>query len=197
MTKGEDTRSIILKQALAMASTLGLGGLSIGELAKNVGLSKSGLFAHFSSKENLQLQVLQVATERYVEMVVAPALRKPRGEPRVRSLFENVLAWTGADFLPGGCLFVTAATEFDDQPGQVRDYLVGAQKDWLGTIAMAAKIASDEGHFRSDLDYELFAREFQSIFLSHHYYKKLLNDPKAEEQSRTMFEQLVERSRKR
>jgi AcrR family transcriptional regulator len=195
MSKGEETRTAILDTALALASTGGLEGLSIGNLAREVGLSKSGLFAHFNSKENLQLQVLTTAAERFVAEVVTPALRRPRGEPRVRALFEHWLAWAKASYLPGGCPFVATAVELDDRPGPLRDYLVDAQSRWLGTMARAATIAVEEGHFRAGLDGEQFAYELYSILLAYHLFRRLLRDPRAEARSRSAFERLLASAR--
>ena len=127
--KGERTRAAILDHALAAASERGLEGLSIGGLAKEAGLSKSGLFAHFSSKENLQIQVLETAVHRFVETVISPALRERRGIPRIRALFDNWLGWDRDAGLPGGCIFISTANELDDRPGPVRDRLVAYQRD--------------------------------------------------------------------
>jgi AcrR family transcriptional regulator len=196
MSKGEETREAILEVALASASTTGLSALSIGELAREVGMSKSGLFAHFESKENLQLDILRAATSQYIDLVVAPALRQPRGEPRVRALFENWFAWSSASRLPGGCLFIAAASEFDDQPGPVRDYLVSSQRDWLAVLSQAARIAVDEGHFRPDLDTEQFAHDIYSIILAYHHFSRLLRLPDARERALRAFEQLVESARR-
>jgi AcrR family transcriptional regulator len=195
-TKGEETRSAILEEALAMASKVGLDGLSIGCLAKAVGLSKSGLFSHFNSLENLQIEVLRTASERFVQIVILPALREPRGEPRVRAIFENLKEWDNSTFLPGGCLFIAAAIELDDRPGPVRDFLASSQKDLMATIALAAKIAVEEGHFRSDLNPEQFAFEFYSILLAYHHYTRLLRDPKAGRLYHNAFESLIQRSHK-
>jgi AcrR family transcriptional regulator len=194
MSKGETTRAAILDDALSLASRIGLEGLSIGELAKRTEMSKSGLFAHFSSKENLQVEVLRVAAQRFAEMVVAPAIRKPRGEPRVRALFENWLRWSKADFSPGGCIFIAASTELDDRPGPTRDFLVGAQRDFMAVMAKSAQIAVEEGHFRSGLDTEQFAYEMYSIYLSYHHFARLLRSPHAERRARRAFEALLERS---
>lgn len=195
MTKGSDTRDAILDIALAKASQVGLGALSIGELAKEAGMSKSGLFAHFESKENLQLEVMQSAAQRFIEQIVTPALRAPRGEPRVRALFENWFRWAKNSKLPGGCLFINAATELDDQPGPLRDFLVASQRDWLATFAQAAKIAVDEAHFRAELDCDKFARRVYSIFLAYHHFSRLLQMSDAESQARAEFESLVAESR--
>ncbi len=178
-----------------MASTLGLEGLSIGGLASEVGMSKSGLFAHFRSKEEMQTQVLKTAIDRFIETVIAPALRQPRGEKRVRALFRHWLEWAGASWLPGGCLFIASAAELDDRPGPLRDFLVSAQRDWLDVLATAARIAVEEGHFRSDLDTAQFAYELHSIALSYHYFQRLLRDPKARDRAATAFEDLIRKSR--
>jgi AcrR family transcriptional regulator len=194
MSKGETTRAAILDDALSLASQVGLEGLSIGELAKRSAMSKSGLFAHFSSKENLQVEVLRVAAERFVETVIAPAIRKPRGEPRVKALFDNWLRWSKADFSPGGCVFIAASTELDDRPGPARDYLVESQSQVMAVMAKAARIAVEEGHFRADLDAEQFAYEMYSIYLAFHHFTRLLRSPQAERRARRAFAALLARS---
>ena len=128
MTKGEDTKRAILERAAQLASQIGLEALTIGRLASETGLSKSGLFAHFGAKETLQVQTLEYAAEDFSEQVVRPAFQQPAGEPRIAALFENWLAWVKANALEGGCLFIQAATEFDDQPGAVRDCLEVQQR---------------------------------------------------------------------
>jgi len=195
MRKGEQTRQGILDTALAEVSMAGLSGLSIGGLADKVAMSKSGLFAHFQSKEDLQLQVLHTARERFIEKVIAPALQESRGEPRVQALFDNWLAWSESSSLPGGCPFVSVAVELDDQPGPLRDYLVQSQKDWLDTLATAARISVEEGHFQSGLDTERFAFDFYSIILAYYHFSRLLNDPETTERCRSAFADLLERSR--
>ena len=149
MTKGEETRAAILDQAVTMATRIGLEGLSIGSLAGETGMSKSGLFAHFESKQNLQLAVLQTSVDRFISQVVAPALGEARGLPRVRALFENWLAWSNDPGRPGGCFFIAAANELDDRPGPLRDRLVAYQRDWLEALATAARIAVEESHLRA------------------------------------------------
>ena len=193
--KGDTTRATILERAFAAASRLGLEGLTIGALAEDVGLSKSGLFAHFRSKEELQLQVLETAVERFVETVVSPALKEPRGEPRVRTLFERWMEWETAKFQPGGCIFIATANELDDRPGPLRDRLVGYQRDWLDVLATAARIAVEEGHFRTGLDVEQFAYDLYAVILAYHHFSRLLRDPAAEERARRAFEDLLAASR--
>jgi len=195
MSKGETTRTAILDVALARASRVGLGALSIGELAKEVGLSKSGLFAHFTSKEDLQIDVVHKAIARFIELVISPALKEPRGEPRVRALFENWFEWSRASELPGGCLFIAAASELDDQPGPLRDLLLASQKDWLGVIAQAARVAIEEGHFRKDVDPEQFAWQVDSFILGYHHSARLLRSKDADKRARLAFESLIRASR--
>ncbi|MBV8201670.1 MAG: TetR/AcrR family transcriptional regulator [Acidobacteria bacterium] len=197
MSKGEQTRREIVDRALALASEVGLEGLSLGNLAADVRLSKSGLFAHFKSKEALQLEVLQRAIDRFVGEVVAPALAKPRGEPRVTALFERYLAWISGTERKGSCLFIALSQEYDDRPGPVRDLLVKSQRDWQHTIARAARLAVEQGHFRADLDLEQFAYELVGIGMAFQQLYKLLDNPKAAEQrARTAFRALVDRSRR-
>ena len=195
MSKGADTRDAIVQEAMRTASQIGLEGLSIGQLAGQLGLSKSGLFAHFKSKENLQIQVLDGAVELFVDRVVRPAITRPRGEPRVVALFENWLRWASRPALPGGCIFVGAATEFDDRPGPVRVHLVEAQRAWLGTLTRAAQIAIEEGHFRADLDPEQFAYHLYSLLLGGHLYNRLLEDDRALERAHAGFGVLLNDAR--
>lgn len=195
MSKGEETRAAILEQALAVTSRLGLEGLSIGSLAQDLGMSKSGLFAHFGSKEDLQLRVLDLAVERYVEAVVRPALAQPRGEPRVRGLFDNWLAWAEASYLPGGCVFMATANELDDRPGPLRDRLVGYERQKLEALARAARIAQEEGHFRADLDAEQFAYELFAVMLAYHHFRRLLRAPDARDRARRAFDDLLRGAR--
>jgi AcrR family transcriptional regulator len=188
--KGEATRQAILERAVDLASQLGLEKLSIGRLAATLDMSKSGLFAHFNSKESLQIQTLEHAAEQFVEGVVRPALAQPRGLPRVRALFETWMAW--ARSAPRqGCVFVAAATEFDDQPGSVRDRLVQSQKDWLDVIANCFRTGIDEGHFRSDVDPCQFAQDLHGVMLAYHHAARLMRDPAAEDRARRGFETLL------
>lgn len=190
MGRGAETKERIVDQAVRLASRDGLDGLSIGGLATELGLSKSGLFAHFGSKEELQLQVLQAAVERFKEVVVRPGLAAPRGEPRIRAFFERWLDWD-AGAMPGGCILVAAEVEFDDRPGPQREFLVGAKRDWFDTLAKAARLAVEEGHFRPDLDPRQFAFELYGIILGYHNAKRLLQDPQAPRRARAAYDRLV------
>jgi AcrR family transcriptional regulator len=190
MSKGTETRQAVLDEAARLASRVGLGGLTIGSLAATTRLSKSGLFAHFQSKEALQLQLLAHTRERFIDLVIRPALAAPRGEPRVRELFGRWLAWD-ADALPGGCLFVAASAEFDDQPGPVHDRLAQDQRDWLDTIAQVFRTGIAEGHFRPHADPEQFAYDLHGAMLAFHHASRLLGDPEAAARATRAFEQLL------
>jgi len=192
--KGELTRQAIVEHAAKMASRIGLEGLTIGVLADDLELSKSGLFAHFKSKEALQLQVLEFGIERFVDTVVKPTLAAPRGEKRVRALFERWMAWPKASGL-AGCMFVALSTELDDQPGPVRERLVQAQKDWLDVIANCFRTGMAEGHFRPDGDADQFAHELYGIMLANHHAVRLLRDKGGLERTRRAFERLLDSAR--
>jgi AcrR family transcriptional regulator len=189
--KGEQTRETILTHALGLATRIGIEGLTIGRLAEDLRMSKSGLFAHFRSKEALQLEMLRLAGARMVESVVKPALAEPRGEPRVRALFERWLAWERSPSLPGGCPFMAASFELDDRPGPVRDFVVQNLRDWLDTLAGAARIAVQEGYFRADLDCAQFAHDCQGIGLAFVHASRLMHDPRARERAQTAFDALI------
>jgi AcrR family transcriptional regulator len=191
MTKGAETRQAILERATDLASRVGLGGITIGMLAEDLRLSKSGLFAHFRSKEALQIQVLDHAAERFVELVVRPALRQPRGEPRMRFIFEAWMAWDKAAPLSGGCVFVAAAAELDDCPGPARDRLVTLQRQWLEVIATSFRKGAQDGHFRRDADPDQFAQDLYGIMLAFHHASRLMGDPHAERRARRAFETLI------
>jgi AcrR family transcriptional regulator len=191
MRKGEQTRGTILDHAISAASEAGLEGLTIGRLADALDLSKSGLFAHFASKEALQVATLDRAAEKFVEAVIKPALAMPRGAPRLRALFERWLRWPDAVPQPGGCIFVQAAVELDDRPGPARDRLVSLQREFLATLAQAAKGAIAEGHLPRGTDPEQFAFELYGIMLSTHHSVRLLHDARAPQRARRAFDRLV------
>ena len=193
MTKGEETRAAILDAALAIASEVGFTALTIGQLAEHTGMSKSGLFAHFRSKEALQLDTLEWARRRFTDIVVRPTLAAPRGEQRVRALFDRWLDWE-TDSLAGGCIFVTATIEFDDQPGPMRDAVLRNQQDWMEFVATVAATAVSEGDFRADLDTEQLAFTLQGLMLGYHHAARLMRDPKALDHTRRALDQLLEAS---
>lgn len=184
------TRTAILDEALQVASKTGFTGLSVGKLADQTGMSKSGLFAHFKSMDQLQLQLLQRARERFVDSVVRPALSAPRGEQRVRAVFDSWLEWSSV-MLEGGCIFVAASVELDDRPGELRDALVQVERDWLELLATVAGTAVSEGDFTDDLDTDQFAFEVHAIMLGHHHSSRLMADPRALAMTRRFFEATI------
>ncbi len=195
MRKGASTRHAILTHATGLASQVGLTGLTIGALADHLRLSKSGLFAHFRSKAALQIQVLEHAAASFVEAVVRPALQQPRGEPRMRALFERWLEWGQAEALPGGCVFVAAASELDDRPGPARDRLVELQRQWLDVIATSVRKAVEAGQFRADADPEQFAQDLTGVMLAFHHQARLMGDVRAATRARRAFDTLVAAAR--
>lgn len=195
MSKGRATRIAILDDAVQVASRVGFAGLSIGGLAEQTEMSKSGLFAHFNSKQQLQLQTLEHARQRFIDVAVRPALAAPRGERRVRVLFDGWHAWDSLA-LAGGCIFVAASAELDDQPGPLRDALVCSEHDWLELLATVAGTAVAEGEFRADLDTEQFAYEMHGIMLAHHHASRLMHDERADQRAFTAFESLVVAARR-
>src|SRR6266850_4019498 len=152
LSKGEQTRAAILDAALKVASRLGLEGLTIGTLADETGMSKSGLFAHFGSREDLQLAVLEHAAQRYGELVFTPVLKIDRGLPRLRALFERWLDWTLASGLPGGCIMISAANEYDDRPGPIRDAVIANQHRGNAICERAVRLAVEEAHLKPNTD---------------------------------------------
>lgn len=192
MRKGEQTRSLILGQAVSLASRIGLEGLSIGSLAARLNLSKSGLFAHFGSKEDLQLQTLKQVQLRFEDAVFRPALKVPPGLPRLRAVFSNWLDWLErGDKQRGGCLILAASMEYDDRPGAVRDLLLAGQRELRGALTKMIRLAVDEGHLKSDTDPWQVTFELFGIVLAAHHNQRLLGDPRALERARSAFDRLV------
>ena len=177
---------------MRLVSIEGLGNMSIGMLAKEVGMSKSGLFAHFQSKEELQLAVLATTAARFTEKVVAPAVRKPRGRARLTAMFDGWIRWDAEEF-PGGCVFYTVSSELDDRDGPVREHLVQSQRQLRGSIARMVQDGIDSGQVKSDADPDQFAFEVLGIVYSFIYHHRLLRDPFAVDRARTSFAALLDR----
>jgi AcrR family transcriptional regulator len=195
--KGEKTRAAILDEALRLASAVGLEGITIGRLAEELDLSKSGLFAHFESKENLQVQLLERAAERFAEVVVIPALAEPAGERRLRALFERWMEWPKRVPQPGGCIWIAGASELDDRPGAARERLAALWREWFETIARVVRRGQEAGELRADLDPHQFAFEMNAIGLAWHLDSRLLGDARALERARAAFERLLAGARSR
>jgi AcrR family transcriptional regulator len=192
-TKGEQTKAAILDEALRVASKLGLEGLTIGGLAEATGMSKSGLFAHFGSREDLQLAVLEHAAQRYGETVLMPVLKIDRGLPRLRAMFAHWLDWALASGLPGGCIMIAAAAEYDDRPGPIRDAVIANQHRGNAVTQKAVRLAIEEGHLKTNTDPEQIAFELLGIVLASHNHRRLLGDKEARKRAITAFDELVAR----
>ncbi|HYC05716.1 MAG TPA: TetR/AcrR family transcriptional regulator [Azospirillaceae bacterium] len=193
-SKGERTRAVILGEALALTSTDGLAGLTIGSLAERTGMSKSGLFAHFGSKEQLQQAVLEEAVEMFTLRVIRPATAQPRGLPRIKALCENWVAWLRDSPLPGGCPMLSASLELDDKPGPLRDYIAASQEKLRAFVSECARRAVIEGHFREDLDPDQFAFEMLGVGFAHSLTRRLLGHPEADRWACTAVSGLIGRS---
>jgi len=194
VSKGAETRELVLSEALRQASVVGLNGLTIGTLADRLSMSKSGLFAHFRSKDRLQVDTLDFAADKFRLHVVLPALREPAGERRLRTLFERWLGWdTDADYaMPGGCVFAAGSMEFDDLPdGPVRDRLVAHQTDLLDSVATVYRSGVRAGAFRDDVDPDAVAQECYGLILGHHVAARLLRNPRAREFAEASFDRLL------
>jgi AcrR family transcriptional regulator len=192
-TKGERTRAAILDEALRIVSKAGLDGVTIGTLAEATGMSKSGLFAHFGSREELLLAVLDYGQDEFTKVVFKPALDHPRGIPRLRAMFVNWLDWTESAELPGGCPMIGGATEFDDKPGPIRDMLAAGQRTWIETLKRGVRQAIDQGQLAADTDPEQIAFEMFGIALVVHHHRRLLGYSKARARALAALESLFER----
>lgn len=191
-SKGQQTRQTILDAALDLAGTVGLEGLSIGSVAERTGMSKSGVFAHFGSREELQISVLKEYDRRFTDEIFQPALALPRGLPRVCALFDNWMNRASVE-IHSGCIFIGGAVEFDDQPGPVRDVLVRSVQAWLQALERAVGQAIDEGHLRPETEASQMVFEIHGLILALHYEARLLHKPGAIERARQGFADVIMR----
>jgi AcrR family transcriptional regulator len=191
MRKGEQTRAAILDAALDLASRDGLEGLTIGLLAERMQMSKSGVFAHFGSREDLQVEVVREYHRRFEEEVFYPALKEARGLPRLRALFRNWMNRTSVE-IDSGCLYISGAVEFDDRPGPVRDALVGSVNLWLEAMDRAVVQAKEEGHLRADIDEHQLAFEIHGLILALHYEARFLKNPGSAARANAGFDHILQ-----
>jgi len=176
-TNGARTRTAILQTAADLASVDGLDGLSIGRLATELAMSKSGLFAHFGSKEELQLATVEEARQRYAREVIEPARAAACGITRLHALCEAFLSYLERAVFPGGCFFASAMAEFDSKaPGPVRDLIAQCQDQWMDTLERAARHARQRGELRTGSDPRQLAFELEAALLSANWYYHLFND---------------------
>ena len=194
MRKGELTRAAILDVALELSSRDGLEGLTIGLLADRMNMSKSGVFAHFGSREDLQLEVVKLYHHRFEQEVFFPSVREPRGLPRLQSMFDRWLARVSVE-IASGCIYISGAVEYDDRPGPIREELVKMVQAWQGGLQRAARQAVDVGHLRPDADSEQLVYEMYGLILALHHDARFLRMPGSVDRARRGFERLIENYR--
>lgn len=188
--KGAARRDAILDRAYGIACAAGLEGLSIGALAQAVGMSKSGVFAHFGSREDLQLAVLDSAAERFLAHVFTPALQQPRGLPRLRAIIDGWFDWV-RHVDDGGCLFLAAASEYDDRPGPQRNRVLQQDRQWRAALAHAVSLAIGTGELPADTDVEQLVFELYALPLVVHHDAGLYGYDAALARGRRAFERLI------
>ena len=194
-TKGEETRSQILAAAVEQASSSGFESLTIGTLAEKTGMSKSGLFAHFGSKLELQIAALDEAARQFSEAVFLPALKAPRGMKRLRALFENWITWPQRAKLPGGCPIDAAGREYDHQPGPMRDAVIERQRQLDRELSKAVQMAIETGELAPSVDPRQLAFEFVSIVMGFYRSVPVLGIEDGLKRARAAFDRLLEQHR--
>jgi len=192
LQKGQQTRAAILDAALRLSSQRGLEGLSIGVLADAMQMSKSGVFAHFGSREELQISVIREYHNRFEAEVFMPALGEPRGMRRLRAMLDAWLQRMSVE-LHSGCIYISGAVEFDDRPGPVRDALADMVKSWHSALHRAIGLAVDEGHLLPDTDPPQLLFELHGLILSVHHDARFLRAPGAIERARVALCRTLER----
>lgn len=193
LQKGQQTRAAILDAALGLASHMGLEGLSIGALAEVAQMSKSGVFAHFGSREELQISVIREYHRRFEDEVFFPAMTSPRGLPRLQALFERWVRRVSME-IDSGCIYISGAVEFDDRPGPVRDALAEMVVTWHRALRRAITQAITEGQLRDDLDAVQMLFEIHGLILAVHHDARFLRIPGAPDRARRGFERLIDAS---
>jgi AcrR family transcriptional regulator len=191
--KGQQTKAAIVEAALGLATQIGLEGLSIGALAEVMQMSKSGVFAHFGSREELQISVVREYHTRFEDEVFYPAMSAARGLPRVRALFDNWMKRTSVE-IDSGCIYISGAVEFDDRPGPVRDALASSVTTWQDAFKRAIEIAVEEGHFAPDTDASQVAFEIHGLILALHYEARFLRSPGCINRALKGFDAILERN---
>jgi len=190
--KGQQTKLAIVDAALGLATQIGLEGLSIGVLAEVTGMSKSGVFAHFGSREELQISVIREYFGRFEQEIFYPALHEPRGLPRLQALFSNWMKRVTVE-IQSGCIFISGAVDFDDRPGPVRDALASSVKTWLAAVHRAVVQAKEEGHLAPDADASQIGFEIHGLILAVHYEARFLKTPGSIARANKAFEQILAR----
>lgn len=188
--KGQQTRTAILEAALGLSSHMGLEGLSIGALAEVMGMSKSGVFAHFGSREELQISVIREYHAKFEEEVFYPAMADPRGLPRLVALFQRWVRRVSVE-IDSGCIYISGAVEFDDRPGPVRDALASMVHAWHDALGRAIGLAMSEGHLTADTEPAQLLFEVHGLILALHHDARFLRDPDAVGRARKAFDRII------
>ena len=194
LQKGQQTRAAILDAALGLASHMGLEGLSIGALAEVMQMSKSGVFAHFGSREELQICVIREYHARFEDEVFFPAMKEARGLPRLEALFERWVRRVSVE-LDSGCIYISGAVEFDDRPGPVRDALVQMVRTWQSALERAIQMAVETGELRADTDAQQMLFEIHGLILALHHDARFLRNSGVLDRARRGFARVVEHYR--
>lgn len=192
LLKGQQTKAVIIDAALGLASQIGLEGLSIGALAEVTGMSKSGVFAHFGSREELQISVIREYHTRFEAEVFYPAMQHERGVPRLQAMFDNWMVRTSAE-IDSGCIYISGAVEFDDRTGPVRDALASSVSSWQTALRRAVELAQDVGHLSREADAHQIAFEIHGLILALHYEARFLRNPGAADYARQGFAHILMR----
>jgi AcrR family transcriptional regulator len=190
--KGQQTKAAIVDAALGLATQIGLEGLSIGALAEVTQMSKSGVFAHFGSREELQISVVREYHARFEDEVFYPALQAERGLPRLRALFDNWMKRTSVE-IDSGCIYISGAVEFDDRPGPVRDAIASSVKTWLAAVHRSVTNAQEAGHLNADASAQQVLFEIHGLILALHYEARFLKTPGSIERAWQGFENILQR----
>jgi len=192
--KGPTTKARLLNEGLDILSQVGLSGLSLGRVAEASGLSKSGLFAHVRSKDQLAIALIDAGARLARQEVTGPAMLVAPGLARLRVLIDRWLGWTARAGLSGGCPVAAAMFELDDRRGPVRDHVAMIERNWRDFLSSLTAEAIARGELRADLDPEQFVWELCGIYLSHHAASRFLHDPLADERARRAVDTLIERA---
>jgi AcrR family transcriptional regulator len=192
LQKGQQTKATIIEAALGLATQIGLEGLSIGALAEVTQMSKSGVFAHFGSREELQISVIREYHTRFEQEVFYPAMNEPRGLPRLRAMFANWMQRTSVE-IDSGCLYISGAIEFNDREGPVRDALAGSVMTWQAALKRAIRSAQELGHLRADVDDEQVLFEIHGLILALHYEARFLKNPGSIPRAHAGFDNILRR----
>jgi len=195
MRKGELTRVAILDVALELASRDGLEGLTIGLLAEKMKMSKSGVFAHFGSREDLQIEVVRLYHHRFEQDVFYPSIKEARGLPRLQGMFARWVKLVSVE-IALGCIYISGAVEYDDRPGPIRDHLVAMVHAWRDALQRCTGQAIEMGHLRSDINVEQMVYETYGLILALHHDARFLRIPGSVERAQAGFDRLIDSYRK-